>query len=433
MVIKINTKTEIMWILVALYLLKTYLLQPELFFLVCVFTIGVYTIRKKTIVIPHIPGIMIYITALIIATVIGMVKYPAILIERDIFYEFFSVIYIFIGYYCFDYYKDRKKSLWKTACLILFITSCVCLAKGMTSVSSGADFSTFRQNFAQGVDSISFMIPILIGKKYIFKENTFSAFKDNVLIIIWITQVLLNLSRISIINIILGLVVFIICGAYRHILNFKNSFRVIALVTVLVLAGVAFVNVMPDNATSRFTEKFSNSLTEISSENEYDSISSAQSDWRGYEINCAKEQWSKSSIFEQLFGEGNGTLISIHYIPDQWKDTVEIQNSKFGVTILHNTYYTLLIKGGLFAVIAFIAFILLNIRKSIKMLKNGSGENLLYATIMILLLLTITLDAYVIRTMMDKGSEMIALLLIGWINAKFNNLGRENTTYDEKN
>ena len=420
MIIKIKTKTEIMWIIVLLYLLKTYVLSAELFFMLCLFIIGLYTIRKQAVVIPKIPCIVFYALTLVIAAVVGMTKYPISLIERDVFYEFFSILYLFIGYYSFDYYRDRDKSLWKTVCLILFIISILCVVQGIGSVSSGADFAAFREQFSQSVGSISLMIPLLAGKMYIYKETTFSRVRDNGLLALWILQILLNLSRISIINICIGIIVFIICGVYKRRLNFKNSFRVICLIFTIVAAGGIFVSVMPDDAQERFSEKFANSFAEINSKNEYNSLSSAQNDWRGYEINCAQEQWKNSNIGTQLVGAGNGTLVYIHYVPDQWKETVEIQNGRVGVTILHNTYYTLLIKGGLLAVIALLTFFAANIRKAYKVLSISYNENVIYATMLIALVCLIMVDAYVIRNMMDKGSEMMALLLIGWINAKFN-------------
>lgn len=432
MVIKINTKTEIMWIIVVLYLLKTYVFDAEVFFVLCVCVIGLYTIRRKNIVIPKIPGLIFYVLVLILATVIGMTKYPISFVERDVFYEFFSVLYLVIGYYSFDYYKGKKKSLWKTVCFSLFIISGICIGQGITSVTAGADFATFREQFSQSVGSISFIVPILVGKKYIYKENTFSEVRDNGLIVLWILQLLLNLSRISIINMVIGMVVFIICGVYKKRLNIKNSFRILFTVVIIGVLGMAFINTMPNEAKDRFEEKFTNSLTEISAGNEYEDISDAQSDWRGYEIHCAQEQWRKSDLLSQVIGNGNGTLVYIHFVPDQWKQTVEHQNGKVGVTVLHNTYYTLLVKGGLLSVIALLALFGLNILKAKKSLVGSHDESISYATIMIILSVLILIDAYVIRNMMDKGSEMSALLLIGWINAQINNVERNHRYINEK-
>lgn len=432
MIIKIKTKTEIMWIIVALYLLKAYVINAEAFFLVCAGVIGLYTIRRKAIAIPEIPGLIFYTLVLILMTAIGMAKYPISLVERDVFYEFFSVFYLIIGYYTFNYYNGREKSLWKTVCFSLFIVSGVCIVQGITSVTAGADFATFREQFNQSVGSISFIVPILVGKRYIYKENTFSEVKDNGLIILWILQLLLNLSRMSIINMIIGIIVFIVCGVYKRKINLKNAFRISTTVLVIGILGMFLISVMPDEAKDRFGEKFSNSLTEISASNEYEDISDAQSDWRGYEIHCAQEQWKNTDLLSQLIGSGNGTLVYIHYIPDQWVETAEHQNGKTGVTILHNTYYTLLVKGGLLAVVALFVLMGLNLLKALKALKRFDNENMLYATMVIILVVLILIDAYVVRNLMDKGSEMTALLLIGWINAKINNSERNHGYVDEK-
>lgn len=424
MIIRIKTKTEIMWIIVFLFLLKTYVLKAESFFLCCCAIIGLYTIKKKKIVFPRIPGLLVYIGSLIIATFVGITRYPITMVERDVFYEVFSILYIFIGYYCFDYYKDREKSLWKTVCLTLFITSAVCMVQGLFSVTGGADFMTFRSDFSQNVISISMIIPLLFGKLFVFKEPTFSTVKDTLLLILWGAQALLNLSRMSIVNILFGIVLVLICALYKKVINTKNTFKIASIILCLLVAGVVFIKIMPDEATDRFGEKFENTLVEINADNEYDSLSSAQSDWRGYEIQCAEEQWRKNNFLEMIFGEGNGKLINIHFIPDQWKETAEIQNGKTGVTVLHNTYYTLLVKGGIIAVAALITMLFVSIIKAIKNMKRANKKNIWYSTIVITIVILISIDAYVVRNMMDKGSEMTMLMLFGNIIAEMNNRGK---------
>ena len=357
MVIKLNTKTQIMWIILFYCLINFYVLGRESFFLFSLLPIGIYFVRKNAIVIPRIPGLVIYISVLLLATAIGMTKYPISLVERDVFYQFYDFLFLIFGYYTLDYYKGRDKSMWKTICLYLFIVSVVCMAKGVVTIAGGASFLDFRNVFKDESVNISVCLPILLGRRIVYKEVTFSKMKDNIISALWLTQMLLNLGRTAIINFILGLGVFVILGIVSGRLSAKNYFRATLMICAIVGMGAGLILAMPEEITDTLGDKFSNTFSEISSDNVYKNSLEAQQDWRGYEIQCAKKQWSSAKPITQLVGGGNGTLIAIHYMPEHWKDFEQRQNGQLGITLLHNTYYTLLIKAGILGVIALIGWI----------------------------------------------------------------------------
>ncbi|MCR5737751.1 MAG: O-antigen ligase family protein [Eubacterium sp.] len=427
MQIKINTKTEIMWIVVALYLLKRYVIEVEMFFLLMAGVLAIYTLRKQAISIPKIPGLWIYVALLGFMCVLGTINHPISLVERDAFYEFYPVLYLFFGYYIFDYYRNHDKSIWKTVCLCLFISTVVCLIRGVAEVSVGANFGMFRDAFSAEVQNISVIAPILMCRTFLYKEETFSKSKDLFLCLAWGAQMLLNLSRVAIVNVFAGIIIMFLCGTISGKIKTKNYFRVFVMVAVLVAMGGLIFSVMPKDATDRLAEKIENTFTEINAKKTYGTSGDAQTDWRGYEIQCAQNQWSKYSTMEQIFGKGNGTLISIHYVPEAWKDTVEIQNQKLGVTILHNTYYTYLIKGGVLSILILLYFIGANLIRGVRRIKSQDKETIFWGIVLIAISLAILTNAYVVRTMISKGSEMMIIILVGWINARLNeprNIGK---------
>jgi O-antigen ligase len=418
--IKINTKTEIMWIVVALYLLKRYVVEGEPFFVFLVGVLGIYTLRKQAISIPRIPGMVIYISLIVFMSVVGVFNHPISLIERDVFYEMYPVLYLFLGYYFFDYYREHDKSIWKTVCLCLFISTLICLAKGITEVSTGANFGVFRDVFSAEMQNISVVLPILLCRTFLYKEPTFSKVRDLFLCFVWGTQILLNLSRIAIVNVFLGIIIMFICGTAVDKIKTKNYFRVFVLVAGLAAMGGIFFSFMPKDATDRLAEKIENTFSEINAKKTYATSGDAQTDWRGYEIQCAQKQWTKYNMYEQFFGRGNGTLISIHYVPETWKDTVEIQDQKLGVTILHNTYYTYLIKGGVLAILILLYFIFANLLKGVRTIRMKNEETIFWGIVLIVISISILTNAYVVRTMISKGSEMMIVIMMGWVNAKIN-------------
>lgn len=418
MIIRVKTKTEIIWLVVVIYILKTYILDSEKFFLFSVGLIILYSISKDTMVLPKIPGVWPYIFGLIFVSVLGIAKYSRVLVERDIFYEFSAVVWIVLGYYIYDLYKDKGKSLWKTLCLLVGISSLICVFQGFASLQEGLEFNAFRENFSQGIRGVSIMMPLLLGRRYVLREKTFHNWLELFIMALWTVQILLNLSRVSIINVALGMIIFIFCEAYRSKISLIGSLKLLTMIVLIIGLGMGVVSMLPDDSTERFAEKFSNTFQEIDSDNEYTKLDEAQSDWRGYEISCAQEQWKKSDLMTKVIGGGNGTLIKIHYIPDQWKETVESQNGMTGVTVLHNTYYTLLIKGGMLLVGLFIYFMLRNIISGWKAVTDSSNKYILEGIFLVILFCIIIIDAYVIRSMIQKGEDIAPFLLIGWINAK---------------
>lgn len=418
MIVRINTKTEIMWEVVLLYFVQKYVLNAGPFFLLSLLLIAIYTIYKRKIVLPKIAGMWPYIIVLLFITVIGATKYPGTLIERDLFYEFGSLVIIVLGYYLFDLNKNKEKSMWKTICFIMIIGSFICIINGVSNLKDSFQFETFRQSFTQGIRTISILLPMLVGRKFLLHKKTFAGAIDIIAIFLWLFQILLNLSRTAVVNLVLGIVIFTICTTYKKAISPINALRMFGVIIIILGISTQIISNLPEEASERFQEKFENTLTEINSENQYKNISEAQSDWRGYEIQCAKNQWKKSDFITQIFGGGNGTLIQIFFIPDQWKDTVESQYGHVGITILHNTYYTLLIKGGIVCVVAFILFLFSNIKLGIKLLRDKSNAYLFEGIIIICIVSSLVLNAYVIRSLIEKGEDLGVFILLGWLNAK---------------
>ena len=99
-------------------------------------------------------------------------------------------------------------------------------------------------------------------------------------------------------------------------------------------------------------EKFSNTLTEISSSDSFTSVANIQKNWRGFEVYSAKQQWLTSGTFNQMFGGGFGKLINVGYL------SILVDPTSNGyIPVLHNGYYTLIIKSGFIGVLLYLSLI----------------------------------------------------------------------------
>ena len=91
--------------------------------------------------------------------------------------------------------------------------------------------------------------------------------------------------------------------------------------------------------------------------------------WRAYEMQAAIKQWISSNFFEKIIGSGLGRGIHIDYIPYSWSEMVE--NNQ--IPLLHNGYYTVLIKIGILGVLALLTIFLSYLKK--RNSKESKEEN----------------------------------------------------------
>lgn len=420
MVINIETKNEIIWPVVILYLLQCYVVAPEVFFALCCVCVGVYIIKERSILIPDIPGLVIYLAAIVLITGIGLVKFDKYLIVRDLFYEFSNIIPIILGYYLYRVY-GKTKSLWKTVCFMAALSSIGCMITALANLGSGLGFIDLKYAFGNQVIPLGTILPILLGRRFFFREITFSKKKDNILILIMAMQLLFSVSRTAIVSTVVGLCVMAVMASLNKRVSAKLMRRMITMIVCMIVIVISVWNIMPEPVTTKLSDKFSNTFTEISPSDEYRDRGEAESDWRGYEIYCAKQQRKNHNLLENIFGEGNGAVILIKYVPVRFKKFVVPQGGGVGISLLHNTYYTLLIKGGFLTLILFIYFFLANIKKGIKNVKKGDREVIFIGAALVTICVSILVNAYVVRNMFENTILFGCTLLFGWLNAEINN------------
>ncbi len=412
----IKKKNTIIWPIVFLHLFQLFFVNDEFIFLIGLIIYFIYTCIYKKVIIPRIPGLLPYITYLFVISIIGIFNHPLYMVIRDIFYEFSNIIFIILGYIMCKRIGE-KKSLWTTLIFANAISSILVIIIACFSImSSGISFGLFRDNFSLGVYSISILLPLLIVYKIFLNENIFSKKIDLGIMILWTIHILLNLSRTAIINVLAILFISLFALIINKKITIKTLNNIIKILFLGIILLIAIWNLVPKSLSQQFITKIENSFNEINSKNEFNTNSDAQSNWRGYEITCSKEFWHKQNFIVKIFGKGNGTIIPIHFIPTQWKDIVDIQGGQTGITVLHNTYYSLLCKGGVIAVILYIIFILRNISSGFIKCRDIPKNNTIYGIFIIGLFVSLIINSYVIRWMFQNDIQLSWSLLIGWIS-----------------
>lgn len=413
--IKINLKSlkEISWEIVALFVVQFcgWITPKQAFVIYFVLLVGLVGFMKK-IIFPNIAGLRFYLFFVLYSTVIGLALYGTRNVARDLYYVMPAIVLIILGYY-FRVMHGREVSIMKTMVLCGVIVSISAIINCFKNVSVMTNFEGMRGIFDVG--SYHVLCSFIIVFTVLFTNIKINLFKKEInyfCFIIMFIQLLLSLSRSAWIGVAIGCVSVLLLDLYNSgdIINFAK--KIMAISIFVLLGGVFFFNAAPKSIVEEFTEKFDKTTEELNSGQEFSSVGDTMNNWRGYENQCAKKQWEQSPIMEELIGGGMGKGIVLEYVPYTWKEMVENDE----IPLLHNGYYTILIKGGIVGFLALIWFMVSNILLGLRLLKKRVDIKF-ELVILIALEIVYLVLTYVVRGPVTQNVNIIWSILIGWISA----------------
>lgn len=210
-----------------------------------------------------------------------------------------------------------------------------------------------------GIGSMLLAIP-----RYAMASGSLFAFSDN-LVDQWVTAVGVFLAffktsevkdyyisprfdRISKIGLVILLAIsfsrtaflILICLSIPFIKKYFGT--ILKSAVMLALAAMVIWNIFPE-ISHTFMTKIQNSLVEISSnESKWDDYA-VVTNWRGYEVHCAKQEFAGYDLLQKAIGKGFGARVDAH-------GYARLVTSEAYLPYLHNGYYTTLIKMGIIGV-----------------------------------------------------------------------------------
>ena len=422
--IKISSDNKIIWPVFILGIFESFLGNKEIMFAVVLAFILLFWAFQRRIYFNTIIGTKPYFLMIAVMSVMGFLTYHSEIVVRDILYETAWFAVIILGTMFYRSYSS--KSMLRTISLYLGCVSVYTILFGLREVfARGIEFSAFRSAFETNTYSISIVLAIMLANRIYYRKRTFEGPLENILMLLFAVQIILNLSRAAMMNVVLFIAAFAIFYLTRNrkisVFLFLRNLIVISAAVAALFVG--FMKIIPDDVKETFLTKYRRTLVEIDDKNEYRDVYSALKDWRGYEIYSAQKQFKSYDVIEMVVGRGNGTAISVEYRPDYWGNIFEKQESGIGIGVLHNTYYTLLIKGGIIAVVLFIYFLLANVVHFFRKSKYEKLERL--SIIMICLFIVYIFEAYVFRSFFSKDVDFPIMLLMGWLYCEIDD--KENT------
>lgn len=403
---------EIQWLVVVLFALKAWGYSQKILFLIYAMLLLAIIVKSGRVIIPKIKGLFIYVCIFFVAMSIGMMKFPIGLVEKDVYYYLPNIVVILLGFYLAFYYSE-KKSIIKTLCVSGLVSSIIGWGRLISNPSNFSDFNKLRSSLSGNIYEIAIIVAIVIFFRIICKECVFSKIKDIGIILVLTMQVLLSMGRTQIIILVCGLILIM----FEAMLFYEDKYKKIkTILQIFIISGLAIAFVMfvvPEDMTDNLLDKFENTTTEIDATNEYNSTEDVMKNWRGYETQCAERQWKNYNLLEQIIGGGLGKAVSVQFVPYTWKRFDMISGNN--VPLLHNGYYTTLIKEGILGVIALV-WIFLSNAIYIFTKKSFNEEQRKMLIVLSAASIGVAIQTYVMRGIVSQETCLSWALMVGWIN-----------------
>ena len=416
MIMKLYIDHEVYGGLLALLFIRIILMNDQIFFIATMVYFFYWILKYMKFKVPQIQGLKLYAVFIFYSTMVGLILYPVRNVIRDLYYILPTVIWIIIGYNL-SAENNTGKSMWKTLYAYGAMISIKCVIEFL--INRTFDFNQIRIIFGTYVYDIGFLLSILAFEIFILKKRFFSKRVDRFIFVLMLIQIGLSFGRIAILEPMLAFSTIGILSIVR--LNYKGrTLKMITrMVVILTIAVIALFYVLPDNTTLTFLTKISNSMSEINTKQDIDSVTTAMQNWRAYEMQAAWTQWKNSSIIAQLFGHGMGKGIVLNFIPYNWLSAGMVVNGE--MPLAHNGFYTLIPKGGLFAVISMLWIFIGAIYKGMYMVRRKSTESKVRGIILISIMVAGFANMWVVRGAVCSDAFVVWGLILGWIYAEERN------------
>lgn len=155
-----------------------------------------------------------------------------------------------------------------------------------------------------------------------------------------------------------------------------------------------------------FVLKIENTLVELSIKTDWSRYENIVQNWRGYEVFVALNQFNNFSLLQKIIGSGFGTLVPVKYT-----NLVGVPLGSGGIILLHNGYYTLLVKTGIFGLLCYLMFFCKLIFLSIKKYFDNAMTSIVLLVISIITLIS----TYTTTGIFKRSYSFVTLIFIGFL------------------
>lgn len=388
--------------------------DPAIYFLISFFYL-LYVLRLNGLKLhkTYLPGFGWYCLIIAGDIFIGLLRGNNFRdIIRDMYYIFPTVIWIMIGSNLIRNRNINFGAILKT----VYVFGFVCSFFAIVSFFLNGDwsFNGLRLNFVKGVYEAGFIWVYLMYRVFVERKYVFSKKVDICMGVIMAVHIGFSLGRISMGLPIIGVLVMFILYFYKHRSLFTLKKMAIFLLLCLLLIAVV-VMVMPSDVTAFFIQKIFSSFTEINTNQVINSTEAAMNNWRAYENQMAYNTFKNNNLFNQIFGSGLGTGVTVDYVPYSWVGML-VDNK---LPLLHNGFLTALIKLGLIGLLSLLSMFILPCIRAVRHMRKTTDSRCVENCIMIATYSIMgLLFTYVVRGPIEQGAFLMWAFLIGALTVR---------------
>ncbi|CUW06505.1 hypothetical protein PL111_1908 [Leuconostoc inhae] len=273
------------------------------------------------------------------------------------------------------------------------------------NISSADSINSLRMSMLATPDIIPITLVLLIYRKTL--NIDINRFITIVAFIVTLFSFVASFSRTLILELVIYILVFSIDRRFIK----RNITVYLTLIVGVIAAYFFFVN---NTFGDAFIEKIIKSSTEVSSNNDWNQLSTILNNWRGYEVYSATNQFNINGMFEKIFGEG---LASQIYVGPY---AIYVGVNGMSIPYLHNSYYTILIKLGYVGLVYYILFLGINFFFYLKRFHHNTGYLLVIAIIAIL-----AVNSKLMQGAVVMGHDAVLLVALGYLSI-YKNTQQEN-------
>lgn len=411
MVIRLRIDKQIVWPLVAMYILQFFFGANKVVYVASLIWLSFLMIRGNSMIItlPRVGGLVFYFIVIVTTLIIGMFINEPRDVIKDIYYISQPVIIIVVGYL----YEglDNGKSIKRTLYLIGTVISIVTLFRVLVNIPNLTDLESIRNIANLSVYEVAFIATIMFGDKILSKKIIFGNVIDWLVLGLMVVKIIISMGRTELVSIVAMIGIILVFNVFYSKQKWTFIFKIIGIIASVSVMVVGIYVALPEEAKEQFGSKIDNSFQEIESDLDYDNYIDAIQHWRGFEIDQARKQWKNSNIITQIVGGGLGTYIKVKHLPSEFTEDMYKGHS---IALLHNAYYTLLIKGGVLGMVALIWLYVANILPVFrKKYKKYRPELVTQCAITVAMMFM----SYIIMANYNVSMYITWGIMTGWTNA----------------
>ena len=426
---KISLEKSFLIFFISLILLSGDLISPGIAFIASLMLLFILMLNHPEVssneLILLMPLVLILLTGLISSLFHNIMSDPdkIYLMGKDIWYYTKPVVYLLTGLYIFRMKLEKKQFLHLVLYISLLISvhhiiKIIVFVAGADPASLVLDRIRYKTGPGNLLEAFSLAYTFVLLRKSDVKHNL--AIPAWVFIVFFSVSIILSFSR----SIFLAFLVSLLAMQNFFSFRVKIFIRSLVIITVLIIAAILalkYLHNVSDKSSVIYamTEKYLNSINEITYEKSNPTYKEINENWRGLETRITKAEIRRGSIPERIFGFGFGKTVFIGYKGLQGIDDPNIP--KF-----HNGFIELLLKTGYFGFSLYILFFFVAFRVADNIYPSGETDKLLKA-----ILVTSFVCTLVITGLYNKSALDPACLVTGYLMG-FSLLKNKNTIKESR-